>query len=138
MRNPEETVGFLGGLNSEESACTAGDLGLVSGSGRFPGEGNADPLQDSTLENSVDREAWRVTVHGVAKSRRRLREYHFSFQKELYLLLLGGNRGRERSRQVLVGESYSRILGTYLDLLHQTCSSKWDCPWDCQILKSRI
>ena len=68
------TVGFPGGLDSEESACSAGDLALVSGSGRFPGEGNADPLQYSTLEKSMDREAWWVTVHGVAKSRTRLRE----------------------------------------------------------------
>ena len=42
------------------------------GSGRFPGAGNGNPLQYSCLENSMDRGAWQVTVHGVAKSRTRL------------------------------------------------------------------
>ena len=38
------------------------------GSGRFPGEGNGNPLQYSHLENSMDRGAWQATVHGVRKS----------------------------------------------------------------------
>ena len=46
----------------------AGDPGLISGSGRSPGEGNAYPLQYYCLENSVDGGSWQVTVHGVAKS----------------------------------------------------------------------
>ena len=46
-----------------------GDLGLIPGSGRYPGEGNGNPLQYCGLENSVDRGAWRATVHEVAKSR---------------------------------------------------------------------
>ena len=37
-----------------------------------PGGGNGNPLQDSCLENLTDREAWRATVHGVAKSQTRL------------------------------------------------------------------
>ena len=48
----------------------AGDLrdtGLISGFGRFPGEGNGNPLQYSGLENPMDRGAWRATVHSVAK-----------------------------------------------------------------------
>ena len=44
----------------------AGDVGLIAESGRSPGEGNGNPLQDSCLENPTDREAWCVTVHGVA------------------------------------------------------------------------
>ena len=51
----------------KESACSAGDLGLIPGSGRFLGEGNGNPLQYSCLENPMDRGAWRATVHGVAK-----------------------------------------------------------------------
>ena len=54
------------------SACNAGDLGLIPGSGRSPGEGNGNPLQYSCLGNPMDRGAWRATVHGVAKSQTRL------------------------------------------------------------------
>ena len=42
--------------------------GLIVGSGRSPGEGNDYPLQDSSLENSMDKGAWQATVHGIAKS----------------------------------------------------------------------
>ena len=52
----------------------AGDMGLIPGSGRFLGEGNGNPLQYSCLENSMDREAWWVTVHGVSKSQTRLKQ----------------------------------------------------------------
>ena len=43
----------------------AGDAGLISGSGRSPGEGNGNPLQCSCLENPMDRGAWRAAVHGL-------------------------------------------------------------------------
>ena len=43
--------GFLGGSGGKESACNAGDLGSIPGSGRSPGEGNVNPLQDSCLQN---------------------------------------------------------------------------------------
>ena len=57
-----------GGSDGKESACNAGDSGLIPGLGRSPGEGKGNPLQYSCLENSMDRGAWRVTVHGVSKS----------------------------------------------------------------------
>ena len=66
--------GFPGGSDGEESACDARDLGSTPGSGRSPGEGNGYPLQYSCLENSMDRGAWQDTVHGVTKSRTRLRD----------------------------------------------------------------
>ena len=53
----------------KESACNAGDLGSIPGLGRSPGEGNGNPLQYSSLENSMDRGAWWAIVHGVTKSR---------------------------------------------------------------------
>ena len=52
----------------QESACNAGDLGSIPGSGRSPGEGNGNPLQYSCLENPMDRGTWWATVHGVTKS----------------------------------------------------------------------
>ena len=67
-----ELLGFPGGSDSKESACNAGDLGLILRSGRSPGEGNGYPLQDSCLENSKDRGAWRATVCGVRKSQTQL------------------------------------------------------------------
>ena len=58
------------GSDGKMSACNAGDLGLIPGSGRSLGEGNGNPLQYSCLENSMDGGgAWWATVHGVAKSR---------------------------------------------------------------------
>ena len=45
----------------------AGDLGLIPGSGRSPGEGNGNPLQYSCLENFMDRGAWEAMFHRVAK-----------------------------------------------------------------------
>ena len=59
---------FPSGSDGKESACNVGDLSLIPGLGRFPGEGNGNPLQYSCLENSVVRGAWRATVHGIAKS----------------------------------------------------------------------
>ena len=59
---------FPGGSDGKESACNAGDRGSIPGLGRSPGEENGNPLQYSYLGNSMDREAWRATVHGIAKS----------------------------------------------------------------------
>ena len=57
-----------GGTVGEESACIAGDPGSILGLGRPPGDGHGDPLQYSCLDNSMDREAWTSTVHGIAKT----------------------------------------------------------------------
>ena len=64
----EDNWGFPGGSDSEESACSVGDLGLIVGLGRFPRQGNGNPPQYSCLENSMDRGTWWATVHGVTKS----------------------------------------------------------------------
>ena len=63
--------GFPGSTSSKEPACPcgdAGDMALIPESGRSPGEGNGNPLQDSCLEDPMDRGAWGATVHGVTKS----------------------------------------------------------------------
>ena len=60
--------GFPGGSDSKESDYNWGDPVSMPGSARSPGEGNGNPLQYSCLENPMDREAWRATVHGIAKS----------------------------------------------------------------------
>ena len=60
--------GFRGGSDGKESACNAGDLGLIPGLGRSPGEDNGNPLQCCCLENSMDKGAWWATVHAVTKN----------------------------------------------------------------------
>ena len=63
--------GFPGGSVVKDPPANAGDAGnvdLTPGSGRSPGEGNGNPLEYSSLENSMGRGAWRATVHGVTKS----------------------------------------------------------------------
>ena len=59
---------FPGGSDGRASVYNAGDLGSIPGLGRFPGEGNGNPLQYFCLENSMDRGASWATIHGVAKS----------------------------------------------------------------------
>ena len=70
---------FPGGSEVKAPVCSAGDLGVIPGSGRFPGEGNGNPLQYSCLENPMDRGARWATVHGVAKSRTLLSDFTFTY-----------------------------------------------------------
>jgi len=79
--------GFPGGSDGKESACYAGDLGLIPGSRRYLREGNGNSLQYSCLENSKDRGAWQATVHGVSKSQTRLSNFHMIEQLSLNTLL---------------------------------------------------
>ena len=65
-------VGFPGGSASKESACNAGDLGLIPELGISPGEGNGIPLQYPCLENLVEKGAWWAAAHGVAKNQAQL------------------------------------------------------------------
>ena len=71
--------GFPHSSVSKSSACNAGDLDSIPGSGRSPGEGNGNPLQYSCLENPMDRGAWWAAVYGVPKSRTQLSEFTFTF-----------------------------------------------------------
>ena len=63
----KSTMGFPGGSVVKNPPANAGDLGLIPGSGRSPGEGNGNPFQYSCLGNPMDRGAWRAMVHGVSK-----------------------------------------------------------------------
>ena len=73
---------FPNGSDSKASAYNAyymGDLGLIPGSGRSPGEGNGNPLQYSCLKNPMDGGTWQATVHGVSKSLTQLSNFTFHF-----------------------------------------------------------
>ena len=65
---------FPGDSGVRNPPANAGDVGLIPGSGRSPGEGSGNPLQYSCLGNSMDRGAWQATVHGFAKSQTPLSE----------------------------------------------------------------
>ena len=72
-------MGFPCDSAGKESACIAGDLGVIPGLGRSPGEGNVYPLQYSGLENSMD-----CVVHGVAKRWIQLSDFHFLYFPSFY------------------------------------------------------
>ena len=73
------TPGFTCGSAGKESTFNMGDLGSISRSGRFPGEGNGNPLQYFCLENSMDRAAAQAAVHGIAEPdiHERATNFHF-------------------------------------------------------------
>ena len=71
-------LGFSGGSDGIESACSEGYLGSVPGSGRSPGEGNGYAFQYSGLENPMD-----CIVYGVTRSQTQLSGFHFQRNSEL-------------------------------------------------------
>ena len=87
-------------VNNLPETQYAGDLGLISGSGRFPGGGHGSPLQDSYLENSMDRGAWWATVYDVAKSWTLLRDFHFFVFK----------MSNRRSRMCMVNTCFFTVM----------------------------
>ena len=85
-------MGFPGGSESKESACNARDPSSNPGLERSPEEGNGNPLQYFCLENPMDGGAWQATVHGVAKSRTRLKRLSSSSNAEDADLIPGSGR----------------------------------------------
>ena len=80
---------------------SAGDSGLIPGSGRCPGGGHGNPLQDSCLENPTDRGVWRATVHGVAESRTWLDNSTLTHQVPWLVSLQGCKRTEEHRGKML-------------------------------------
>ena len=74
----KKSLGFPGGSDGKESTCNSGNLGLIPGLGRHPGEGNGNQLHYSCLENSTDLQAWWAIVHGVTKSWTWRNDFHFT------------------------------------------------------------
>ena len=71
-------MGFPGGASGKEPVCQCRRCnrhGFDPRLGRSPGRGHVNPFQYSCLENLMDRGSWRATVHGVAKSQKRLKQF---------------------------------------------------------------
>ena len=81
--------GLSGQLKGKESACNPGDAGSIPGSGRCPGGGHSNPLQDSCLENPLNRGAWWTTVHSITKSQTQLKRLSTQAPR-LFLFFLPG------------------------------------------------
>ena len=81
-------LGFPCGSAGKESACNVGDLDLIPGLKRSPGEGKGYPLQYSGLEKSMD-----CTIHGVAKSQTRLSNFHSHPSPLVMISLLSMSEG---------------------------------------------
>ena len=83
---------FPGGSDGKASVYSVRDLGLIPGLGRFPGEGNGNPLQYSCLETLMDGGAWWATVHGVSKSQTRLSDFtSLHFKSIITVFAIKGN-----------------------------------------------
>ena len=81
------------------SACNAGDLGLIPGFGRSPGERKGYPLQYPCLENPMERGAWWATVHGASEGQTRLSDFTFFFSSFLsYLIKKMGRKHKNKIR----------------------------------------
>ena len=107
--------GFPGGSDGEESAHNKEDPDLTPGSGRSPGEGNGNPLQYSRLENSMDRETWQATVHGIAVNQTWLSNYNS------YLL-------EENERRVILAKG--TVQTKALRLKEALCARGTAYAWD--------
>ena len=80
--------GFPGDSVVKTLPAKRGDIGSISGLGRYPGGENGNPLQYSCLENPMDRGAWRVTLHGVAKSWIQLSDWAHEVADHVILMVL--------------------------------------------------
>ena len=100
-------MGFPCSSLGKESACSAGDLGLIPGLGRSPGEGNGNPLQYPCLENLMDRGAWWATDHGVTKSW--TQQSYFTFFLSFASILATSFQSHEILDQVILNISTSQF-----------------------------
>ena len=118
-------MGFSRSTVGKESACNAGDPGLIPGLGRSPGEGKGNTLQYSCLENSMDRRAWRATVHGVSRVRHNWVTFTHSFQKEVSFNWTFNMQWRKDSTSLLCLLSVCSI-----DKLLSSCKTEISQWWE--------
>ena len=122
----------------KESFCNAGDLCLISGSGRSPGERNVYSLQYSCLENSMGRGAWWATVPGVAKSHTTEQLTHHHHHTCICSPLNSPSIRPATSHWAEFHVLYSRSLlvihfkynSVYMSIPDQTCSTWYFLHWN--------
>ena len=132
----KQPLGFPGGSDDKESACSAGDLGSIPRSGGSPGEGNGYPLQYSCLENSMDRGARQAAVHGDCKKSdmtERLTLFFFSLKPPLGLATSQGNPSGLRhlqSHHAVLRRRYrgKPLKGPCVLWLEVGSAGRWGCP----------
>ena len=95
----------------------------ISGSGRSPGGGHGNPLQYSCLENSIDREAWRAIVNGVAKSQTRS-STHTHTHTHTPSLYQDEENDSNYLETVIKGEGNDLYLYTHHTLIHSALPGK--------------
>ena len=135
------SIGLPGQCSGKGSACQAGEVGSVPGSGGSPGEGSGDPFQYSCLGNPMHRGAWRTEVHGVTRVRYDLSTEHLhthQHHKAKYRrvgLQLRGNSNCSHKYKVLRA---SKVYASYSSSpnLTDSQSSAWcgfaELPYDLQ------
>ena len=151
-RDKLPTLVFLGFPDSsvgKESACNTEDLGSIPGLGRSPGEGKGYPLQYSGLENSME-----CIVHGVAKSRTQLSNFHFHWDLWFFSCIsnatppfahcgsviknLSINAGDTRDMDSILGSGRSPEVGNGKSLQYSCLENFMDSlagysPWGCKL-----
>ena len=119
---------FPGGSDGKVSVYNVRDLGLIPGLGRFPGEGNGNPLQYSCLENPMGGGAWWATVHGVTKSQTRLSDFTFTFTLHITSLV-----AQMVKRLPAVWETWVQYLGwenpLEKEMATHSSTLAWKSPW---------
>ena len=103
----------------------AGDVGLILGSGRSPGEGNGNPLQYSCLENPMDGGAWWTAVHGVTKSRTRLNNWAQHSTIKIQFSVLHGNSHLDQSGPISLCRCHIQVYAFYMHWLIESLNNFW-------------
>ena len=106
---------FSGDSELKASACNEGDLGLIPGSGRSPGERNGNPLQYSCLENPMDEGAWWATVHGGTV------RHNWATS----LLLRSITMNKASGGDGIPGELFQILEDDAVRVLHSICQQFW-------------
>ena len=122
----KDACSFSGGSEGKVSACYArsltwiSDLGSISGLGRSPGEGNGNPLQYSCLGNTMDREAWQATVHGL----QRVGYYsYFSFSLLLGRKVMTNLNNILKSRDIILPTKVHLVKAMVFPVIMYGCES---------------